>query len=252
MILLDQHEGALRRAFDDLAGALTANDVPGALQQIDELLEWADVGRHLVEPWKVVLAGRPNVGKSSLINALAGYDRAIVHPQPGTTRDVVTVAAAIEGWPIELADTAGIRCAGESLERAGIDLARRRLAEAHLVVLVFDASQSWSSEDEALARDWPEALRVFNKSDLSTAVDDRRPPGIRTCALDGRGLDDLVRAIVWRLVPRIPEAGQAVPFLSRHVGILSAARAAVAAGDLQAAQSCLADFESASGRRPGC
>ena len=70
------------------------------------------VGLRLVSGWRVVLAGRPNVGKSRLLNALAGYERAIVDPTPGTTRDVVTVRTALDGWPVELADTAGLRDAG--------------------------------------------------------------------------------------------------------------------------------------------
>ncbi len=87
-----------------------------------------------------MLAGRINVGKSSLLNALAGYARAIVHPAPGTTRDAVAITAAIDGWPVELCDTAGLRAAGDAVERAGIDRARERLAAADLVILVTDRS----------------------------------------------------------------------------------------------------------------
>jgi tRNA modification GTPase len=243
MILLDQQEGALRRALDEIGGILARGDTPAATESIDRLGARAAVGLHLVEPWRVVLAGRPNVGKSSLINALVGYERAIVHPRPGTTRDVVTAAAAVEGWPIELADTAGIRAGGEPLEAAGIELARNRLAAADLVMLVFDASQSWSAEDEALARQWPQALRVFNKCDLPSGVDEARHPGMRTCALDGRGIDEFVRAIATRLVPKAPAPGEGVPFLASHVDTLAAARAALVAGDVKTARERLADFD---------
>jgi tRNA modification GTPase len=243
MILLDQQEGALRGALDEIGRILARGDTPAAVEKIDSLVGWAAVGLHLVEPWTVVLAGRPNVGKSSLTNALVGYERAIVHPLPGTTRDVVAAAAAVEGWPIELADTAGIRAGGGPLEAAGIELARKRLAAADLVVLVFDAGQSWSADDEALARQWPEAVRVFNKCDLPPAVDEVRYPGIRTCALDGRGLDELVPALAARLVPQAPGTGEGVPFLARHVDILTAARAALVAGDVKTALARLADFD---------
>jgi tRNA modification GTPase len=72
-----------------------------------------DLGRHLTRPWRVVVAGAPNVGKSSLINALAGFTRTVVTAVPGTTRDVVATAAAIDGWPVELIDTAGLRLTGD-------------------------------------------------------------------------------------------------------------------------------------------
>ncbi len=88
-----------------------------------------------------MLAGRPNVGKSRLLNALAGYDRAIVDPTPGTTRDVVTVPAAFDGWPVELADTAGLRSSLDPIEAEGVALARARQRGADLVVVVLDRSE---------------------------------------------------------------------------------------------------------------
>ena len=115
----------------------------------------------------MVLAGRPNVGKSSLMNALAGHGRSIVHHAPGTTRDAVTLTTAIDGWPVELCDTAGLRPAGDALESAGIERAQERLARADLVVLVCDQSMPWSAEDQALLDQWPEAVLVHNKCDLA-------------------------------------------------------------------------------------
>ena len=90
-----------------------------ARQQIEALLAHAATGLHLIRPWQVVVAGRPNVGKSSLINAIAGYQRAIVHSTPGTTRDIVGVQTAMDGWPVEISDTAGLRETGEKIEQAG-------------------------------------------------------------------------------------------------------------------------------------
>ena len=152
--------------MDEIRQAIDRGRDDAARRQIDALLARADLGRHLVQPWRVVLAGRVNVGKSSLINALAGYGRSIVHPSPGTTRDAVTVTTAIDGWPVELCDTAGLRSGGDAVERAGIELARERLAQADLAILVFDRSAAWSAEDQALCDQWPGGLLVHNKCDL--------------------------------------------------------------------------------------
>ena len=128
-VLLDQSHGAFASA---VAGCLED------LSQLPRLAALAAVGRHLVEPWQVVLAGPPNVGKSSLINALAGFERSVVAPVAGTTRDVVTVRVAFDGWPVELSDTAGLRDSGEALEAEGIARTKSRLASADLVVWVMD------------------------------------------------------------------------------------------------------------------
>src|SRR5207244_11945531 len=101
--------GAVGPAVDAARAALRRGDAMEAGRLLDELARYAGVGRHLTAPWRVAVAGAPNVGKSSLVNALAGYQRSVVAPTPGTTRDVVTALLAIDGWPVELADTAGLR-----------------------------------------------------------------------------------------------------------------------------------------------
>lgn len=229
-ILWDQHAGALRSALDLVSADLVGGNETTALERVDALLEWSAVGCHLTMPWKVVLAGRPNVGKSSLINALLGYPRAIVHDAPGTTRDVVAAATAIDGWPIELADTAGLHASTEPVEAAGIRLAEDRLAIADLVLLVFDASSAWSDADEALVLRWPPAMRVFNKSDLvdAEAAAGLRHGGIAVSATMGAGRDDLRHAIAARLVPKSPPVGQAMPFTAGQVAWLREIRTALA------------------------
>ncbi len=240
-ILLDQRGGALRRELAEIEKCLWAGDLPTAMRLVDELLAWADVGRHLVRPWRVVLAGRPNVGKSSLINALVGYKRALVHAAPGTTRDVVTAVTAIDGWPIELTDTAGLRAGEEPLEAAGILLARQQAAAADLLLLVFDRSSDWSEEDEALYRSWPAALRVFNKCDLP-AVADASLADVDVSAQASTGLDVLAQAIVERLVPLVPRPGQAVPFIEHQLELLKSVRTLLAAGEAVSAGQLLAQF----------
>lgn len=97
-VLIDQFEGALAGEVDSALALLDAGDVAAALEVCQALLGRSPCGLHLTEPWRVVLAGPPNVGKSSLINRLVGYERAVVYDQPGVTRDVVTAAAAIDGF----------------------------------------------------------------------------------------------------------------------------------------------------------
>ncbi len=220
-VLLDQYHGALASAFAGIEGALERRDLATARTLVEQLLRHAAVGRHLVEPWLVVLCGRPNVGKSSLLNALLGYPRAIVHHAPGTTRDVLRARTAIDGWPVLLCDTAGLHAGGDAIEQAGVARARELLAAADLVVLVFDLARPWSGEDAHLAESWPDALVVHNKCDLpecgaSASGAGPRPAGLKTSALRGDGLEELLGAIGRRLVPDPPAPGAAVPFAEEH------------------------------------
>jgi tRNA modification GTPase len=240
-ILWDQRNGALRRAIESIRSLATCDEVTRANAVVARLLELAPLGEHLTKPWTIVLAGRPNVGKSSLINALVGYERAIVHPTAGTTRDVVSAATAIDGWPLELSDTAGLRPASESLEAAGIELARQRLAAADLAVLVFDASGPWTEQDESLANAWPNALHVYNKCDLPAAVSIERSAGtIRTSAIRGEGLDELRDEIASRLVPSPPRPGEAVPFLPEQTQVLGEVSRLLCLNRIEEAQGLLA------------
>lgn len=221
-ILLDQFRGALRNELQELVRLLRQGEGQEAKTRLLAVLKWSPLGLHLAAPWQVVICGAPNVGKSSLINALVGYGRAIVAPQPGTTRDVVSAATAIEGWPIELSDTAGIRETANPLEAAGIDAGRQRLATADLRLLVFDRSTAFNSDEQGLAADWPDAMIVHNKSDLPLHTDPR-PAGISISALTGEGMDKLLEAIAARLVPTVPPPQSPVPFTPRQVEALAAA-----------------------------
>jgi len=235
-VLLDQYHGALRRAVQDIQKAIRAGQAASAAEQIAALLAWTGLGRHLTSPWRVVLAGRPNVGKSSLLNALVGYTRAIAHPAPGTTRDVLAAETAVAGWSVELIDTAGLRAAEQPLERAGVALAEQQVAAADLVLLVCDRSVAWESADEGLLARCPQALVVHNKCDLVPAAAGGRPAGLAVSALTGEGIGCLVETIGRRLVPYPPPRGTPVPFTGPQCAVLHSAAKALSEQDLERAQ----------------
>jgi tRNA modification GTPase len=220
---LDQFQGALSAELRGVIELLKRGDSAAAAPRLTALQATAPLGLHLDTPWQVVISGAPNVGKSTLINALVGYGRAIVAAEPGTTRDVVSAATAIDGWPIELSDTAGIRASVDALEVAGITLAQQKLAAADLRVLVFDRSAPFGPAEQALAAAWPDAMIVHSKSDLPPHGD-ARPAGIEACAPGGLGMEQLLAIIAARLVPAAPPAGSAVPFRPRHVAAIQRAR----------------------------
>ncbi|MHB1423601.1 MAG: GTPase [Gemmataceae bacterium] len=208
-ILLDQQQGALRRALEAISQALEGDKTAEAEEALTRLARYAAVGLHLTRPWRVVVAGAPNVGKSSLVNALAGYQRSIVAATPGTTRDVVTTRLALDGWLIELADTAGQRNEAEALEEQGIRRARATAAVADLCLWLFDASTPPVWPGESLR----EVLYVINKSDLPLAWEPSTvPEAVRVSARTGAGLAELCAAAIARFVADPPPRGAAVPF----------------------------------------
>ncbi len=230
-VLLDQHRGALSQAVARIHQALRAGETDTAATLLRTLLGWAPVGLHLTRPWRIVIVGRANVGKSSLLNAVLGYSRALVHPTPGTTRDVLTASTAIDGWPVEFADTAGSRAGAGELERAGVQRAAEHATRADLILLVSDLSAPWTTDDQhLLARATDLPLVVHNKSDLVDRPPSSRPDGIVTCAKTAAGVPQLLAAISERLVPATPSSGTPMPFRQTHVRHLRRALQALTSG----------------------
>ena len=188
--------------------------------RIREMLGWASFGQHLTNPWQVVLCGSPNVGKSSLINALVGFSRSVVFDQPGTTRDVVTVQTALQGWPMEFSDTAGLRETEETLESMGIQKAQERMKLADLLLIVVDAQTGVTQVEEAIANAHTNSLLVVNKIDNVTEVT-TSGNAVQVSALTGEGIDELAAMIVNRLIPEVPDLDQAFPVTTRQVEMLN-------------------------------
>jgi tRNA modification GTPase len=234
-IILDQLNGAFANEVQRIL-ALLETEPRGAALALQRLAELGNtVGRHLIEPWKVVVAGAPNVGKSSLVNALAGYQRSVVSEVAGTTRDAVSARTALEGWPIELIDTAGLRDA-EGLEAEGIERAETEAAGADLVLWVMDGTApKLVRPGDSIPRS--ALLVVINKSDAMSGWGP--DPAARDAwglllvsALTGEGVPGVVDEIVRRLLPTPPTPGSAVPFTLQLAELIQAANAALVGGHL--------------------
>jgi tRNA modification GTPase len=226
LVLLDQLNGALAAEIERIA-TLVDREPAKAREALQSLRERWTLGQRLTRPARVVLTGPPNVGKSSLINALVGYERAIVFDQPGTTRDLVTATTAIDGWAVELVDTAGLRAATSGVEQAGIELAREAIASADLVLRVNDARDCLVGEPGATEFDaWTTGktlIEVANKVDLLTSADFEQlalresERFVLTAATTRSGIDELLALIANVCVPAELEVGAAVPFTAEQV-----------------------------------
>ncbi|WP_437203578.1 GTPase [Planctomicrobium sp. SH664] len=215
--------------------SLSAADPAQRQKRIDQLLRWSEFGRHLTTPWKIVLCGRPNVGKSSLLNALVGFTRSVVFDQPGTTRDVVSVETAFDGWPVELADTAGLRQSDSELEAAGIARARKEMRSADLLLLVLDSAVGLTDPDRRFLDDFPTAVVVWNKADLVASATEPVPPApdealrarqtVAVSATTGAGIEQLITTVVQRLVPVEPPAESPFPVTLEQISRLMDMRA---------------------------
>jgi tRNA modification GTPase len=180
--------------------ALVTAELRAVRSALEQLLADAAQGQLLREGLRVAIVGRPNVGKSSLLNRLSRSERAIVTDLPGTTRDLVESELVLEGVPLTLLDTAGIRATEDQVERIGIERSRAALQAADAVLLLFDLTVGWTAEDQALAALVPEGvplLRVGNKADqLDPTAAPVAGAEVRVSALSGEGQAQLVEALL--------------------------------------------------------
>lgn len=221
--------------IEDLQRQEMLDTLRRAQGELESLVAGFSRGRLMKLGVPTVLLGKPNAGKSSLLNALLGYDRAIVTDVAGTTRDTVEEKAEVGGVLLRLIDTAGIRQGGDAVEALGVERSRAAAKNASLAVLVLDGSRPLTQEDEdaiALAQTVPHLIVAVNKSDLPRAVDigglaDRFDNVASVSAATGEGLDVLTDAIAAQF-PAGSTAGGALLTNARQADAANRALSAVA------------------------
>jgi tRNA modification GTPase len=227
----------------------TARRIDRVVRCVDQLLGDAQHGRMIREGATVVIAGRPNVGKSSLFNALAGNERAIVTEIAGTTRDLVTERIDLQGLPITLVDTAGWRETSDIVEREGVARASKAREVADLVLVVLDSSAAITDEDTQLLDQTAARNRIIvaNKIDLAPYVVSafRRTVDPHVCmsAVTGAGVDQLRASIVSALRGRESLRDTVAISNTRHIALINSARASlIAARDAASADTTPEEF----------
>ncbi|MBU8610578.1 MULTISPECIES: tRNA uridine-5-carboxymethylaminomethyl(34) synthesis GTPase MnmE [Bacillus] len=206
-------------------------------KEIEALLRTSEQGKILREGLSTVIIGRPNVGKSSLLNSLVHEAKAIVTDIPGTTRDVIEEYVNVRGVPLRLVDTAGIRETEDIVERIGVERSRQVLKEADLILLVLNYSEELSEEDVKLfeAVEDMDVIVILNKTDLEAKIDTERVrelangrPVVTTSLLKEEGINDLEEAIQSLFYTGAIESGD-LTYVSntRHISILQQAKRAI-------------------------
>ncbi|MEI6073954.1 MAG: tRNA uridine-5-carboxymethylaminomethyl(34) synthesis GTPase MnmE [Verrucomicrobiota bacterium] len=205
---------------------------------MDELLRTADEGQILRRGIRAAIVGRPNAGKSSLLNQLLGRDRAIVSHLPGTTRDTIEETANIRGIPVVFIDTAGLRESHDEIEREGVRRSRESLARAEIILHVLDASETLTTDDENYFAEFAGKTRIIvrNKTDLPVKLnlpENLLASAVDVCSVNGQGVEslkDIVKSLVW--AGEIKAEMLQVAINSRHQDALKRARKATRqAGD---------------------
>ena len=214
--------------IDFLERARAFERLQSVADHLRSVLATASQGALLREGMKVVLAGQPNVGKSSLLNVLAGEDRAIVTEVAGTTRDVLRESIHIEGVPVHVVDTAGLRDTLDPVERIGVERTWREIEDADVIVHLVDSRVGWGDAEREIDSRLPDGIprvRVFNKIDLTgeqvSRVDGVGHVSVRVSVRNGAGLD-LLRQVLLDAVGWVPEGEDVFLARERHLVALRA------------------------------
>lgn len=188
--------------LDPLNIALFLQRIDQYIEKLRRLASSYRMGRLIRSGIKLALIGQPNVGKSSLFNALLGRDRAIVTHLPGTTRDTLNEPFAISGIPIDLIDTAGIRETEDFVEQIGVERTRTAISEADFIIAIIESNSALPGEEIELIEQFPVNLYVINKCDLGITLPEAamewlraRGPIVKVSALTGEGIDKLKQTI---------------------------------------------------------
>ncbi|XBW81703.1 tRNA uridine-5-carboxymethylaminomethyl(34) synthesis GTPase MnmE [Bacillus velezensis] len=222
---------------EEMTHQLLVEKASGVKKEIEALLRTSEQGKILREGLSTVIIGRPNVGKSSLLNSLVHETKAIVTDIPGTTRDVIEEYVNVRGVPLRLVDTAGIRETEDIVERIGVERSRQVLKEADLILLVLNHSEELSEEDVKLfeAVEGMDVIVIMNKTDLEAKIDAERVkelakgrPVVTTSLLKEEGIQDLEEAIQSLFYTGAIESGD-LTYVSntRHISILHQAKQAI-------------------------
>ncbi|MFQ5713922.1 MAG: GTPase [Candidatus Scalinduaceae bacterium] len=221
-VLLDQYNGALSSFINNLINEIEhGNNINQNLSYVHdklrEILETAVFGCAITSPQKLIITGKPNVGKSTLINALLREDRSIVHSEPGTTRDAVDSMFSIDGIPLTIVDTAGIRETNHIVEKLGVSESKRQLKQADKIIFMLDNSRPFEREDRELMKFIMKRFQVhktdnnLNKVTVITVVNKTDLPGkldltafgreqlnsiCRICASKGDGISELEENLI--------------------------------------------------------
>lgn len=225
--LLAQLAATIDFPDDAVPEATVADAVRHLVDDAEELLRGADHGELIRTGARVAIAGPPNAGKSTLMNALLGRERAIVAPTPGTTRDTLEETLSVDGIPLVLIDTAGLRSADDPVERIGVERSAAAVAQADALLLVLDGSRPADRELHAAIEGLHPTVVALNKSDLGTRLDAAElglvAPAVMISALEKANLGRLLSTLRERLAPG-GMATEAILANSRHVALVREAQ----------------------------